>query len=116
MISFAVSTAAINPGVRAAIINDVDGPRLIVASNVSGGDNDISMRAEAQPGDTLKQLEYKTLEQRVKDLERARAAAQELIAPLTPAEKKVADKVAQKIIDAAKVVDQEIAVPLSKRQ
>lgn len=98
-----------NPGVRAAIINDVDGPRLIVASNVSGGDNDISMRAEAQPGDTLKQLEYKTLEQRVKDLERARAAAQELIAPLTPAEKKVADKVAQKIIDAAKVVDQEIA-------
>lgn len=67
------------------------------------------MQADAQPGNSLKQLEYKTLEQRVKDLERARAAAQELIAPLTPAEKKVADKVAQKIIDAAKVVDQEIA-------
>ncbi|WP_100753285.1 flagellar filament capping protein FliD [Vibrio salilacus] len=104
-----INNSKSNPGVRAAVINDVEGPRLIVASNVSGGDNDISMRVEAQPGDSLKQLEYKTLEQRVKDLERARAAAQELISPLNPAEKKVADKIAQTIIDAAKVVDQEIA-------
>lgn len=104
-----INNSKSNPGVRAAVINDVEGPRLIVASNVSGGDNDISMRVEAQPGDSLKKLEYKTLEQRVKDLERARAAAQELISPLNPAEKKVADKIAQTIIDAAKVVDQEIA-------
>ena len=104
-----INNSKSNPGVRAAVINDVEGPRLIVASNVSGGDNDISMRVEAQPGDSLKKLEYKTLEQRVKDIERARAAAQELISPLNPAEKKVADKIAQTIIDAAKVVDQEIA-------
>ncbi|WCP67929.1 flagellar filament capping protein FliD [Vibrio tubiashii] len=98
-----------NPGVRAAVINDTEGPRLIVASNVSGQDNDISMRAEAKAGDPLKLLEYKTLEQRVKDLERARAAAQELLAPLTPEEQKIADKIAQNNIDAAKAVDDEIA-------
>ncbi|KGY13836.1 flagellar capping protein [Vibrio tubiashii] len=98
-----------NPGVRAAVINDTEGPRLIVASNQSGQDNDISMRAEAKAGDPLKLLEYKTLEQRVKDLERARSAAQELIAPLTPEEQKVADKIAESNIEAAKIVDQEIA-------
>jgi len=98
-----------NPGVRAAVINDTAGPRLIVASNKSGQDNDISMTVDAQPGDTLKQLEYKTLEQRVKDLERARAAAQELLSPLNAAEQLIADKIAQRNIEAAKIVDQEIA-------
>lgn len=98
-----------NPGVRAAVINDTAGPRLIVASNKSGQDNDISMTVDAQPGDALKQLEYKTLEQRVKDLERARAAAQELLSPLNAAEQLIADKIAQRNIEAAKIVDQEIA-------
>jgi flagellar hook-associated protein 2 len=98
-----------NPGVRAAVINDTAGPRLIVASNKSGQDNDISMTVDAQLGDTLKQLEYKTLEQRVKDLERARAAAQDLLSPLNPAEQLIADKIAQRNIEAAKIVDQEIA-------
>lgn len=98
-----------NPGVRAAVINDTAGPRLIVASNKSGQDNDISMTVDAQPGDALKQLEYKTLEQRVKDLERARAAAQDLLSPLNAAEQLIADKIAQRNIEAAKIVDQEIA-------
>lgn len=98
-----------NPGVRAAVINDTQGPRLIVASNKSGETNDISMTVDAKPGDSLKLLEYKTLEQRVKDLERARAAAQALLSPLNPAEQLIADKIAQRNIDAAKIVDQEIA-------
>ena len=98
-----------NPGVRAAVINDTQGPRLIVASNKSGETNDISMTVDAKPGDSLKLLEYKTLEQRVKDLERARAAAQALLSPLNPAEQLIADKIAQRNIDAAKLVDQEIA-------
>ncbi|EGA71364.1 flagellar capping protein [Vibrio sinaloensis DSM 21326] len=98
-----------NPGVRASIINDTEGPRLIVASTKSGEVNDLSITADAKPGDTLKQLEYKTLEQRVKDLEKARSAAQELLVPLSPKEQEFADKIAQKNIEAAKVVDQEIA-------
>ncbi|KOO14093.1 flagellar capping protein [Vibrio xuii] len=98
-----------NPGVRAAVINDTAGPRLIVASNKSGQDNDISMTVDAKPGDALKQLEYKTLEQRVKDLERARSAAQDLLSPLNAAEQLIADKIAQRNIEAAKIVDQEIA-------
>lgn len=104
-----INNSKSNPGVRAAVINDSEGPRLIVASNLSGSDNDISMRAEAKSGDPLKLLEYKTLEQRVKELERARSSAQELLAPLTPQEQKVADKIAKANIEAAKVVDQEIA-------
>ncbi|RTZ15432.1 flagellar filament capping protein FliD [Vibrio aquaticus] len=98
-----------NPGVRAAVINDTEGPRLIVASNKSGQSNDISMTVDAKPGDSLKLLEYKTLEQRVKDLERARASAQELLSPLNADEQLLADKIAQRNIDAAKLVDQEIA-------
>lgn len=65
--------------------------------------------AQAEPGNPLKQLEYKTLEQRVRDLEKARAQAQQLIAPLTPEQQKVAAKVAEKIGDAARLVDQEVA-------
>lgn len=55
------------------------------------------MSAQAEPGNPLKQLEYKTLEQRVRDLEKARAQAQQLIAPLTPEQQKVAAKVAEKL-------------------
>ncbi|EKO3421849.1 flagellar filament capping protein FliD [Vibrio fluvialis] len=98
-----------NPGVRASVINDVDGPRLIVASNVSGKDHRISIRADAQAGDALKHLEYKTLEDRVKDLEKARAQAQQLLAPLTPEQQKIAAKVAEKIGDAAREVDKSVA-------
>lgn len=95
-----------NPGVRASVINDVDGPRLIVASNLSGANHRISIRADAPAGDALHRLEYKTLEDRVKDLESARAKAQQLIAPLTPEQQEVAAKVADRIGEAARNVDQ----------
>ncbi|MGY3687901.1 flagellar filament capping protein FliD [Vibrio coralliilyticus] len=98
-----------NPGVRASVINDVEGPRLIVASSNSGEQNALKLSVESAPDNLLKRLEYKTLEQRVKDLEQARAAAQELLKPLTAEEQAVADRIAEQNIEAAKVVDQEIA-------
>ncbi|MGF1719706.1 flagellar filament capping protein FliD [Vibrio kyushuensis] len=98
-----------NPGVRASVINDMEGPRLIVASNLSGHDNAIKISAQAGLHDPLNKLEYKTLEERVKDLEKARSAAQQLISPLSPLEQKFAQKVAEKISDAAKGVDEELA-------
>ena len=104
-----INNSKSNPGVRASIINDTEGPRLIVASTKSGEANDLSIIADAKLGDNLKLLEYKTLEQRVKDLEKARAAAQELLSPLSTKEQEFADKIAQRNIEAAKIVDQEIA-------
>ncbi|MGL5429450.1 MAG: flagellar filament capping protein FliD [Vibrio sp.] len=98
-----------NPGVRASIINDVQGPRLIVASHLSGKDYRVQMSADAELGNPLKQLEYKSLEQRVLDLEQARAQAQQLITPLTPEQQKIAATVAEKIGAAARLVDQEVA-------
>ncbi|WP_162062612.1 flagellar filament capping protein FliD [Vibrio taketomensis] len=99
-----------NPGVRASVINDVNGPRLIVASELSGKDNAVSVAVEsANPNNLLNRLAYKTLEQRVADLEKARADAQSLLNPLNDEEQKVADRIAQRNIEAAKVVDQEIA-------
>lgn len=98
-----------NPGVRASIINDMEGPRLIMASNLSGEKHRLSIRADSESGDALKRLEYKTLEDRIKDLETARAQAQQLIAPLTPEQQAMAAKVADKIGDAARVLDEEIA-------
>ncbi len=104
-----INNSKSNPGVRASVINDVDGPRLIVASTTSGQENRIKISAEAERGDPLKKLEYKTLEERVKDLEKARANAQELISPLSEKEKEFAKQIADKISDAAKQVDEEIA-------
>ncbi|EKO3579005.1 TPA: flagellar filament capping protein FliD [Vibrio metschnikovii] len=98
-----------NPGVRASIINDVEGPRLIIASNLSGEKQQISIQAQAESGNPLKRLEYKTLEQRVKDLEKARAEAQQIIAPLTAEQQEVAAQVAEKIGAAAREVDKELA-------
>ncbi len=104
-----INNAQSNPGVRASVINDVEGPRLIVASNVSGQDHQIGIRVDAPAGDNLTRFEYKTLEQRVRDLAKARDAAQNIIAPLTPEEQKVADAIASRNIEAAKTVDQELA-------
>ncbi|WP_394251841.1 flagellar filament capping protein FliD [Vibrio profundi] len=74
-----INGAGENPGVRASIINDVEGPRLIVASNLSGKDHQIKIHVDADSGNPLKKLEYKTLEERVKALEEARLAAQEIL-------------------------------------
>ncbi|MEZ9565483.1 flagellar filament capping protein FliD [Vibrio artabrorum] len=73
-----------NPGVRASIINDVEGPRLIVASNQSGSDQQISINVESDADNPLKKLEYKTLEERAKALEKARLAAQEILSQPAP--------------------------------
>ncbi|MDR9826003.1 flagellar filament capping protein FliD [Vibrio sp. FNV 38] len=98
-----------NPGVRASVINDVEGPRLILAADQTGEKNAISIIVQSdESASSLKQLEYKSLEQRVKDLEQARAAAQELISPLDSAQKIAAQQVADTLIDAAKAVDEQV--------
>jgi flagellar hook-associated protein 2 len=71
----AINGARDNPGVRASIINDRNGPRLIVASNQSGAEKSLTIDVEAQPGNDLFRFEYKTIEQRVRDLEQAQAEA-----------------------------------------
>ena len=103
-----------NPGIRASIINDADGPRLIVAAEKSGKNSRILIDAEASGNNPLKKLEYKTLEQRVKDIEKARAEAQQLLSPLTPEEQKIASKVAEKIELAARAVDESMAQELNQ--
>ncbi|GAJ78716.1 flagellar hook-associated protein FliD [Vibrio sp. JCM 18905] len=70
------------PGVRASLINDVEGPRLILASNLSGKDHQIRVSVEADKGNPLKYFEYQTLEDRVNALEEARSAAEEVLGPL----------------------------------
>jgi flagellar hook-associated protein 2 len=70
----AINGSKDNPGVRASLINDRNGPRLIVAANQSGAENALSIKAIADPDNPdseLSRLEYKTLEQRVDDLEKA---------------------------------------------
>ncbi|BCL70715.1 Polar flagellar hook-associated protein 2 [Vibrio nigripulchritudo MADA3029] len=70
-----INAATGNPGVRAAIINDVDGQRLILASEKTGKDNQIYVSANSSdPINPLESLEYKTLEDRMTDLEQAQAA------------------------------------------
>ncbi|MFB1094152.1 flagellar filament capping protein FliD [Vibrio diabolicus] len=71
-----------NPGVRASLINDVEGPRLILASNLSGKEHQIRVSVEADKGNPLKYFEYQTLEDRVNALEEARSAAEEVLGPL----------------------------------
>ncbi|USD49270.1 flagellar filament capping protein FliD [Vibrio sp. SCSIO 43153] len=89
-----------NPGVRASIINDVEGPRLILASNQSGKDHQLHINVDSEVGNPLKKFEYKTLEERVKALEDARNAAEEIIGPLTsPENDKLADPNAPQELD-----------------
>ncbi|CAH6801142.1 Polar flagellar hook-associated protein 2 [Vibrio chagasii] len=95
-----------NPGVRASIINDVEGPRLIVASNQSGADQQISISVDSDASNPLKKLEYKTLEERVEALEKARIAAQDVLG-LTPAGKAV-DLIDEAISDDDPKADQAV--------
>ncbi|GMQ47218.1 flagellar filament capping protein FliD [Vibrio sp. 10N] len=71
----AINGASDNPGVRASIIKDRNGPRLIVASDQSGAEKALTIGVEAEPGNDLFRFEYKTIEQRVRDLEQAQAEA-----------------------------------------
>ncbi len=78
-----INGAGNNPGVRASIINDANGKRLIVASDRSGVDNDIKLSVESKSGNPLKKFEFKTLEERISALEVAKtAAANALAAPI----------------------------------
>ncbi|EHA1204203.1 flagellar filament capping protein FliD [Vibrio alginolyticus] len=77
-----INGAKDNPGVRASLINDVEGPRLILASNLSGKDHQIRVSVEAEKGNPLKYFEYQTLEDRVNALEEARSAAEDVLGPL----------------------------------
>ncbi|EDP59150.1 flagellar filament capping protein FliD [Vibrio sp. AND4] len=77
-----INGAKDNPGVRASVINDVAGPRLILASNLPGEDQQIKVSVEAEAGNLLKHLEYKTLEDRVNELKEAREAAEAVLGPL----------------------------------
>ncbi|MFH4594415.1 flagellar filament capping protein FliD [Vibrio alginolyticus] len=77
-----INGAQDNPGVRASLINDVEGPRLILASNLSGKDHQIRVSVEAEKGNPLKYFEYQTLEDRVNALEEARSAAEDVLGPL----------------------------------
>ncbi|CAH6908721.1 Polar flagellar hook-associated protein 2 [Vibrio chagasii] len=95
-----------NPGVRASIINDVEGPRLIVASNQSGADQQISISVDSDASNPLKKLEYKTLEERVEALEKARIAAQDVLG-LTPAGKAV-DLIDEAISDDVPKADEAV--------
>ncbi|YCO04493.1 flagellar filament capping protein FliD [Vibrio sp. VNB-15] len=77
-----INGAKDNPGVRASVINDVEGPRLILASNLSGKDHQLKVSVDAEAGSPLKHFEYKTLEDRVNALEEAREAAEAVLGPL----------------------------------
>ncbi|WP_353496746.1 flagellar filament capping protein FliD [Vibrio sp. CB1-14] len=71
----AINGASDNPGVRASIIKDRNGPRLIAASDQSGAEKALTIGVEAEPGNDLFRFEFKTIEQRVRDLEQAQAEA-----------------------------------------
>ncbi len=77
-----INGAKDNIGVRASLINDAEGPRLILASNHSGKDHQITVTVDAEQGNPLKKFAYLTLEQRARALEEARAAAEEVLGPL----------------------------------
>ena len=95
-----INGASSNPGVRASIINDTNGQRLIVASDKSGVDNDIKISAESESGNPLKKFEYKTLEERVKALEKARSAAAEALSAPIPGQDIANQDMANKEISA----------------
>jgi flagellar hook-associated protein 2 len=77
-----INGAKDNSGVRASLINDVEGPRLILASNLSGKDQQIKITVDAEQGNPLRKFAYLTFEDRVRTLEEARAAAEEVLGPL----------------------------------
>ncbi len=53
-----INGAKSNPGVRASLINDVDGPRLILASDHSGENHQIRINVDAEQDNPLKKFAY----------------------------------------------------------
>ncbi|MDP5254807.1 MULTISPECIES: flagellar filament capping protein FliD [unclassified Vibrio] len=68
-----------NPGVRASIINDTQGPRLILSSNVSGEDQRIRVDVDAKDDDPLHYFSYHTIAERQTALADAQQQASELL-------------------------------------
>ena len=81
-----INGSSSNPGVRASVINDKDGKRLIIASERSGAKNQINISVDSEAGNPLKKFEYKTLEERVEALEKARIEAQKALEAPLPSE------------------------------
>ena len=107
-----INHASDNPGVRASIINDVAGPRMIVASTESGKESNISIHVDAEPGSALKTFEYKTLEQRVKALEETRLAAQKILNRPPPGQ----DLADETIIDDVTELTDEAGTPIEGQE
>ncbi len=97
----AINGASDNPGVRASIIKDRNGPRLIVASDQSGAEKALTIGVQAEPGNDLYRLEYKTIEQRVRDLEQAQEEALSLLG--MPSEPENEDNPQQEVAEAQDV-------------
>lgn len=53
-----INHAPNNPGIRASIINDTDGPRMILASERSGAKYQIKVDVDAMPGNLLNTFQY----------------------------------------------------------
>lgn len=61
----AINESNSNPGVRASIIKDDEGSRLILASDKSGAKNEIKISVSAIPGNPLHNFGYQTLTDQV---------------------------------------------------
>lgn len=57
----AINESNLNPGVRASIIKDDEGSRLVLASDKSGAKNEIKISVSAIPGNPLHNFGYQTL-------------------------------------------------------
>ncbi|MBM7036338.1 flagellar filament capping protein FliD [Vibrio ulleungensis] len=74
-----INHAKTNPGVRASVINDSQGQRLIISSDKSGEKNSLSVAVDASPDSALQQFNFQSLEQRVKRLEDAQTQSVEAL-------------------------------------
>ncbi len=68
-----------NPGVRASVINDTQGPRLILSSNLSGEDQTIRVAVDAKEDDPLNYFSYHTMAERQSALSDAQKQASQLL-------------------------------------
>ncbi len=66
-----INHAKTNPGVRASVINDSQGQRLIISSDKSGEEQTISVSVDADPMSELQNFNFQSLESRMERLEKA---------------------------------------------
>ena len=77
-----INGTSANSGVRASVINDTEGPRLILASNLPGEKHQLKVLVESATGNPLKKLEYQTLQDRTNAINAAREAVEAVVGPL----------------------------------